>query len=71
MQVDTKAVIKDYKQCKKDLKLIEKLIKNKKFRAEWCKKNEIGINTLTDKDLEVDYKIQLRFMTILSHYVKE
>jgi hypothetical protein len=71
MIANTKILIKDYKQAKKDLRLIERLIKNKKFRKTWCEEHKYNIEDLTDSRLEIDYKFQCNLLLHLSVYVKE
>lgn len=67
LKVDDKLLIKDYKQYKKDIKLIKVLLDNYGARYRWCKKR--NLNIMTDEELQRDLKNYKSDLELLERYI--
>lgn len=68
LKVNDKELIKCYKQYKKDIRLIKKLLKDKWYRKIWCKKHSCAI--LTDEELKRDLKRQKEELMIIERFIE-
>lgn len=67
LKVNAKLLIKDYKQYKKDIKLIRVLLDSYHARYRWCKKR--NLNIMTDEELQRDLSNYKRVLELLERYI--
>lgn len=67
LKVNAKLLIKDYKQYKKDIKLIRVLLDSHHARYRWCKKR--NLNIMTDEELQRDLSNYKRDLELLERYI--
>lgn len=67
LKVDDKALIKSYKQYKKDIKLIRILLQNSHARYRWCNKHKIDF--VSDRELKDSLALQEHELSVLKRFI--
>lgn len=68
LKVNERKLIKSYKQYKKDIRLINILLKDLWYRKKWCKKRSIPL--LTNEELQHDLERFEEDLMLLERFIE-